>query len=480
MTNTHDKYKDSILVFIFTLACCLFAYGFALSNHTISIDVDGMDNFIHTINLGRWAHALLKVYVLHEPWVPFFSLAFSIICISASAVLISSHLKMTLNESLMFSCLFATFPQFAYQLQFTNQSDSFGIGLLLCTYSTVRFSYGGFLNYIFFFLINVFVISIYQSFALLPATLIAVFYLYKAASGNCELKKWFISSVLISLLTIVSAIGSIVISKFVKQHYGITDVSYFASMISWGNSDFKDAISGLWGFIYYNCFTQTWYGLNFYILTIISTIAIIIASIKRGIICFYTTVVLSLVVIISPFILNILIGSGTPARTLNQMPLVFGITIMLGLRLIKRKAISNAIVAIILLSSFGYINLLFYSDKVADDQTRMISEQIMSDVYHHYPELINKDTPLYMSGRINIKNLWKQYASDDFGISFYERGVSIRTVSYIENRGIANVTPVDERDLNDNQKNNITSLKKWPAEDSIKVVDGMILVRLPD
>ncbi|WP_336792065.1 glucosyltransferase domain-containing protein [Pantoea anthophila] len=470
--------KEAMQQLFFSLFFCIIAYGFSLSNHTISIDVDVMDNYLHTIDLGRWGHAILKRFVFHEPWIPFFSLAFSLICLSASSAIVSSYLQLSKINSLIFSALFVTFPQMAYQLQFSNQAETVGLALLACCYSVLLYSRQGIKTKIAFILINIFVISIYQSFTFLPVTLIALYHLKKANDGNGTLRSWFLDSVIVSVLTVIAVSVYFLISKQIKAYYHINDVSYFSALISWGKIGFIEAIIGVYKFILYQCYIATWYGFNLYFLSAVAIAAIAIRSMRNGANHFLTTIILSIVVILSPFILNILIGAGTPARTLSQLPLVFAATIAIAMQNVRKESFKVLVTIAIALSSCAYINILFYSDKVSDEQTHSLSEMIMNDMYRTYPDTARRETPVYFYGKLSLRNPWKPSGADEFGISFYERGESDRIGNYIRNTGLANILQVGKYDVNNEQKEAIKIMPEWPTPGYIKEVDGKVLIKM--
>ncbi|MGD9425258.1 glucosyltransferase domain-containing protein [Pantoea sp. NSTU24] len=478
MIKENLNYDARILTFASSLFFCLIAYGFSLSNHTISIDVDVMDNYLHTIDLGRWGHAVLKKYVFHEPWIPFFSLAFSLLCLSICSVVIVKYLQLSRTESFLFSALFVTFPQMAYQLQFSNQAETVGLALLACCYSLIVYSSGTYKSKITFIIINVLVISIYQSFVFLPITLIALFHLKKMADCHGSLKKWLYDSFSVSLLTIISVAIYFCISKLFKSHYHINDVSYFSALIAWGKIDFFDAVIGVYKFILYQCYLITWYGFNLYFLTAIAIVAIVVSSAKKDIRFLLPSIILSCIAILSPFILNILIGAGTPARTLSQIPLVFAAILVIGMQAIKKDFIKYFIAITIALSNCAYVNILFYSDKISEDQTYSISSSIINTMYRTYPETAIKETPVYFSGKINLKNPWKPERADEFGISFYERGESDRIGNYIRNTGLANILQVGKYSVSNAQKEALQTMPSWPQDGYIKEIDGKILVKL--
>ncbi|RYZ11630.1 MAG: hypothetical protein EOO24_05810 [Comamonadaceae bacterium] len=82
------------ICFLIALASYAFVHGFELTHFTLSIDEEPLDNFGQTLSAGRWGHALLKRHLLPEPYLPFLTMALSLILLSMAAALSAVHLRL--------------------------------------------------------------------------------------------------------------------------------------------------------------------------------------------------------------------------------------------------------------------------------------------------------------------------------------------------------------------------------------------------
>lgn len=64
-----------LISFITSLLVLLIVYGFELTHFSLSIDEEFTNNIAHTISMGRWGHALLKLTIFPEPFIPFYGSA---------------------------------------------------------------------------------------------------------------------------------------------------------------------------------------------------------------------------------------------------------------------------------------------------------------------------------------------------------------------------------------------------------------------
>lgn len=476
-TDSFD-FKVVRAAFIAAMISGLIAYGFELSHFTLSIDEETMDNFLHMVDFGRWGHAALKEYIFPEPWAPFYSLFFALAAISASASACSIFLRLNVREAILFSAIFASFPQMAYQLQFSNQSETVGLAVFLSAISAIFFRNKGFYGSVSFVILNIFVASIYQSLIFFSATLITISILKQVCDGETGFYGWVKESLKVAILLLASVILYLVITKVIKDHYNLHSVSYFSSMISWGQVGIAEGLINTWNYIKTSAYTIPYYGLNFYFISSITIILSCLSSLRFGARTFALSIIICFIVIISPFFLNIIIGAGTPARTLSQMPLVFSAGILLLARHFKKDAIHYALASVFVLTSCSYTSKMFYSDFIASEQDKRIAFKLMSDIHEKYPETKNKYIKLITHGSIEQVNPWVNFRSDDFGVSFFQRGISSRIGRFIYTSGIGNVTPAGEEELTNEQRNILSGMEVWDGRKGIEYKDGVVIVKL--
>lgn len=480
MNNISRNYRTEYIAFISALLSGVIAYAFELTHFTLSIDEENMDNYLHMVDFGRWGHAALKLYIFPEPWTPFFSIFFALVAISGAASVCSAYLKWETSEAVLFAALFSSFPQMAYQLQFNNQAETVGLAILLSSISALARKQKYILGPVIFIILNLFVASIYQSLLFFSATLITVYNLKEILDGRMTIKEWIKDSFVVTFLLVITVALYMLITKQIKEHYDMHSVSYFSSMIAWGGSSFNDVAERLWGYIKASAYTIPYYGLNFYFISTISIIVSCLISIRLGFKVFIASAIVTSVVLASPFFLNIIIGSGTPARTLSQMPLVFSSGIVLLARHVKAKHFHYAIAAIFVMISCNYVSKMFYSDYVVVEQDKRIAYQLISAIHDKYPQTINEKFKLVTYGSVKQSDAWSNCRSDDFGVSFFSRGDSTRIGRFVYSSGIGDVIPAGVYDLNDKQKEILKGMEVWRGAKGIEFKDGVVIVKLSE
>ncbi|PYG50413.1 glucosyltransferase GtrII-like protein [Pantoea sp. AG1095] len=479
--DSYFKKNTNILYgFIGAFISCLIVYGYELSHFTLSIDEDTTHNFIHMIDLGRWSHAWLKEFIFPEPWSPFSSMIVALICISAAAGICCYALGLNKTNSAYFSVLFIALPQFAYQLQFSNQDETFGVAIFLAASSAVLALKDRVIFFIAFILLNVIVLSIYQSLIFFSATLITIKLLIDTCNDNCSLKKWFNLSFKVAICLAISVAIYIILTSKIKSHYGVTSASYFSGLITWGTLGFSGGIKNAFSFIYERSGPYPLYGLATYTFTYLAAVLIICINAWKRNTNLALIVLLVLIILIMPYALNIAIGGGTPGRTLSQLSLVFSALIVIFFSYLKSDVIKSVITLSFLITACTTVSQLFYSDYISDKQNEMIARRIMHDIYNVQPEFGRDKSNIYFIGSLKDLNGWKKFNSDDFGVSFFERGDSGRIVNYINMSGIDKINYPQVNEIKEKYKGYLSSMQSWPNSGSIKLIDDNIIVKLSD
>lgn len=470
--------KTFLYSFLAAILSCFVVYGFELSHFTLSIDEDTTDNFLHTIDLGRWGHAFLKEYLFPEPWVPFSSLLFALICVSASAAICSVSMKLSKSGSVIFAILFISIPQLAYQFEFSNQDETFGIAILLSSASSLLLNNTNKTKFIIFVLLNFLALSIYQSLILFSATLMTLCYLKEYINGKLSFKSWIIKSSVISAGLVLSLGFYLIATKFIKQHYGVTSPSYFTSIIMWGQLGLHGGILNSFSFIYERSGPYPLHGLGMYKLTYLYSAMVLILTAKKNPSRLPLSMLLVSLCLLLPFAINIAIAAGTPGRTLTQIPLVFaGITVIF-FEEIRLHALKYFYCLCILLIGGTASSQLFYSDYVASNMDKEISSRILSDIFSKYPDFNEQKNRVGFYGSLHTQNPWKKFNADDFGVTFFERGSGQRVINMININGISKIQSIPEDQINKKYYERIEKMKSWPDTGGIEKVGDDIIVKI--
>ncbi|WP_159223362.1 glucosyltransferase domain-containing protein [Pantoea brenneri] len=462
------KYRHAFLAALLSL---LFMYGFELTHFTISIDEDSFDNFKHTVELGRWGHAFLRLYFLPEPYIPFYTMMISILILSASACITSEYIFKNKLQSITFSILYASIPALSYQLQFQNQADTFSIAILIATCMAIISEKKSLMKSVLFVALGVFVISIYQTILLLPLAITLCKNLVDTESSKKTILTGMLDLARIFILMLLSYLAYHFITKEIQDILHIPQSSYFNNVISWGKVPTSDALRNVITYLWWRLSGNSHYGLGMYVICILPVILISYQSFKER---SAYRLALVFIVYLYPFSLDVFTGSWLPARTLTQLPICFAtLTTILLFRIGNAPAIVSSLIILSIGSSSS--NKLFYADYVSNKQDDALSNQIIGSLLSRYPDFNAKINKVFIYGNDQIRNDWMPYNSENFGVSFFQYGDS-RIINYYNMNSYLKLTTVDFGVILKNQKK-IESLPCWPKNNSILKIDSNYIIK---
>jgi hypothetical protein len=206
------------------MVCGLALYGFEITNFSLSIDEEFSNNFAQTISLGRWGHALLREYILPEPFAAFFTPLLAVVTFSLSASVFAISTGLDKFYASVIAVLYVSIPQFTYQIAFSNQSDTVGIAFLLASISVYAFkstgykvlSYGTLVSVICYVMSS----SIYQSMVFLPVSMIISVVTFDLLRERITQKDSLFVLVKFAVLAAVSVIIYSLASRFAQAYTG--------------------------------------------------------------------------------------------------------------------------------------------------------------------------------------------------------------------------------------------------------------------
>lgn len=476
-------YNKFSKVFLCSFICSVIIYGYELTHFTLSIDEEFFDNFYQTVSLGRWGHAFLRWYILPEPFAPFFTTLVSLLFFSLSTTLVTYIYNLNTKDSCIMAALCMSVPQFAYQLDFANQSDTVSIGMLLSVLSALAFvkyaDKGIIKGCVLSIVAYVFSISIYQSLAILPITIILGWCLYSVLernASNAYIIKRLISFACISFASVI--IYSI-LTLLIQNITGAHATSYASSMFKWSRGFDKALFDTLAAIKSYFTFSA-YYGLGVYSLVIIPFFSILIKSIKdKKYAMLPSSIFLLVALMLSPFFMLAVFGFNQPPRTMTSLGFSFALISIIAVRYIKSDLLKVLLPVILVIYSCSIASQLFHSDFMSEQSDRYYAGRVMSDLYRKYPDFNPKLTPVYFYGMINKKNPWKMPNSDIFGESFFswDGGNNARMIAYIRMSGIDDLKRLDKTRVKE-AREYASSMDVWPKEGSIVRKNGIMVVKL--
>ncbi|MHC5606991.1 glucosyltransferase domain-containing protein [Escherichia coli] len=476
-----NKYKDSIIIFLSALISSLIVYGYELTNFTMSVDEEFSDNFNNTISLGRWGHAFLKLFILPEPYIPFFTALLSLVALSLSAFLTARLLKLDTFNSSILAVLYISFPQFAYQLEFSNQSDTVSLAIVASILVVHCFVQGKQSILSFRTLIAVFLytlsISVYQSFAILPIVIYIAYITSENIRDKHTVAENLINLIKFGVVAVISTVIYYFLNIYIQSQLGLSS-TYLQKMVGWNFSDINSSISQAIGYVvgYFN--GGSYFGFKVYSITLIAYVVVVVRLlIKRQVTT--SNLILPALLLISPMIMIVALCANLPPRTMLGLSVSFSVIITLSLLDTRLKAVKLGVAAIALAVGCANSSKLFYSDMIAYKSDESNARLIVNSIYTKYPFFDANKSPVYFYGGYYTKRPWKIESSDSFGgtILSWNGGVNKRIHAFLRTEGIADFKMMDPKAVW-KVREYATKQQLWPHPDSIQFKDGVMIVRL--
>lgn len=468
--------SNFFISFITSLLVLSIVYSFELTHFSLSIDEEFTNNIAHTISMGRWGHALLKSTIFPEPFIPFYTEMVSLIILALSCSVITTTLCLKTQQSLFFSILYSALPQFAYQLEFSNQSDTLATAVLLSSLSThlVLREKGVLLSFITPIIALTVSVSIYQSIIFLPVSIIASYICYAIANNKRDL---IFKSIVLkpSIVMIVAAVTYSLLTKIIQWHFGKSSESYFLNMIGWIHRPVNETIKSVVTFIVDYFSFNAPYGLSIYAFSLLFLLVTFTSPIKCRIMFLFSATA----VILSPFLMNAIIGGFLPPRAMNCLAISFAASGVIVFSLYPGKKILWAFPLIAFLYGTASSSKLFYTDYLSYNQDYNISSFIAHDIYKYIDTPPDRPVRVYFYGALNIDSVDKPLNHDMFGSSFlnWDAGNSARISAFMNATAIAKIIPASFDEVKSEIKI-IDSAPLWPNKESVFRVNNVILVKL--
>lgn len=466
------KFKKDIYGFLILFSFSIVVYGFYIFNSTLNIDGEFVDNFHQTIELGRWFHAILRKYILPEPFMVIFTPLIAVFVLTLSSVIICRVFRLKGIDAYIASMLFISFPQFSYQLEFLNQADTFTIAILACSLSAYFVIYRGWCAFVVSCLLLVSAIGIYQT---------AISYFWVVCFGYIYIRFCFydnkagllkiVSKVFFS--TLISACLYTIVSLWCKNYYGIRSGNYVNNYIYIGSGyDYAfSVLKGWFKFILGLKYTgEIGYAIIF--------IGMISLAFKKGLGNKYKIIVGGGVIASIPAFLMLISGGGIPARVfVGSSAALFVIFVALS-KIYTGNFFKMIVCGIIILNSV-FVNYLFFKDYAVrknDLKDAYLWINYMSE--HHIA--CDADSVMYIHGASHKNNLLGVRA-DTFGQSFFswDNGNYFRMVAFLRYYNLCYAETAGENEVKMVMPY-VKNMPNWPQNGSINKFGNIIVIKLSD
>lgn len=477
--------ESNIKLILFSIFISLVAYGFGLTNYSLSIDSESPVYSDFSMGLGRWGTNLVR-YHIFKGHTPYFTLLLGLLLLSMTAVELSKLFKFNDAKGYIFCGLFLTIPQLSYQLIFTMQADVVPLGFLLSIFavrlflkSTISvFSLRSISYFAISSLLLMFVIAIYQALILIPIVAYLIVVFQNSYSKDFNIKKEIINMVHFGILLLLSAILYYISVKIICP----TGEGGFLATYTTGesNNKFLDFFT-LW---FEHLKGKVYYGNKLFLfVTILSIFGIVNFILEKK--YFIIKLILLLLILIIPYSLSFFITNGYhPPRLYVASGIVFAFLITHFLANIRYQKTTILACAIICMCNIYFITQLFYSNYKIFNHDKDVARKIDSAIRLKYPEFDNYTNYVYFFGCIPYQEHEKFRLPDSevFGGSLFswDNGNNYRIINFFSFNDIAYYKMIDNKDTYLKIKDSISNMPTWPKQESIKLIDNVIIVKLGD
>ena len=464
--------KKDTYSFLIVFSFSIIIYGFYIFNSTLNIDGEFVDNFYQTIALGRWFHAILRKYILPEPFMVIFTPLIAVFVLTLSSIIICRVFRLKRKDAYIASMLFISFPQLSYQLEFLNQADTFAIAMLICSLSAYFIIYRGWCAFLLSSLLLVSAIGIYQT-AISYFWVVCFGYIYIEFcfyDNRADLLK-IVSKVFFS--TLISACLYIVASLWFKNHYGITLGNYVNNYIYMGASTdyILSILKGWFKFILGVKYT----GEIGYAMIFLGMLSLIV---KKNLRNKYKIIIGGMVIASIPAFLMIISGGGVPARVfVGSSAALFVIFIVLS-RVYTGNFFKMIVCGIVFVNSI-FVNYLFFKDYSVRKKD-LKDAYLWVDYMNEHHMTCDVDSVMYIHGASHENNLLG-VKSDTFGQSFFswDNGNYFRMVAFLRYYNLCRSKTAGENEVKMVMPY-IKNMPNWPQNGSINKFGNVIVIKLSD
>lgn len=497
--------RQNKMLILFTFAISWLVYGFELFGFSLSIDEEltsfgSAPDLDVYLRVGRWGIYLLNYVLYPHSILPYYPFLIAISAIALCSVLFTGTRIADTPSKLVFTIVFVTHPLHAHYLTFNTSNMYYGIGMALTAFSFLLFEKSfsrGKWPVIPYILLSViilaFSVSLYQ--AMIPFFLVlASFWVIWRVLEGCDTNLlsslrtilWIIAVVIISIG--LYKVLDIIIRQIVLGSGPENQLEYIDHMVLWGVLPFRDI---LWDLIQSTSeyLAGTRKDLNYtgwsvkVFLPLLAALVIVLNAKKRPFIQRVLLLAGMVMLVLSPFSLNIANGKPMPVRTLMAFPLMMALVWMLLVHQapVILKRIVTVLAFVLLISHFYGNTRLFYASYASWQADKVMAARIAE-------RIMMLDVPgKYTKPRVAFVG---QYArqqntlfmkSEVLGASFFEwdNGNPPRIKGLFRTMGMEEMELVEPEEIK-TLKRQIAEMPSWPRKGSVALVDGIVVVKLSD
>ncbi len=478
--------------------CSFLFHGAELINISINADEEqwmGRAAQEGALRLGRWGQFLLGKLLLPETVFPITSLSVFLFCYGLSFVLLVYLLKIRHHSSVVIaSPFFFGFPVLIYNLSYSALAFSIGIGILACTailYLSQWRSVGSFLACC---VLLAFGVSIYQSILWYTLVVFIADIITSCtkppedrAGALCFQRSLWYSGVLILGLAFYITIAYLVIHLFAGGR-----VSYVQSFLHWSDLFQQPAsvlkLSSLHIYRLYTGTAPIFLGQSLFYRLVVAALFIgvlshfIAAPRQRWTV--YLSVALILAILVAPFLQYPSAGGNMPYRTLVSLPAALAITALFASEASAewaRRWLALPLSILLILEFSAIDNRQYYAGIWGMERDKLLGSQIVTRIKQVAPG--QQTYTIAVIGNTQRYNdaIVPSVATSMLGTSFFQvnGGDSKRVALFLRFVSDANFVGVNLKQWEEAFRA-AGNMGSWPAADSIRLLDGFVVIKLSE
>jgi hypothetical protein len=477
---TTKNRNEFFLIYVFSILVAFIAYGFAITNFSLTVDSESPIYPHSSLELGRWGTNLVRYHLMGGLY-PYFTLLFGLIFLALTSVEITKILKIKGIYTYLFILLFLSFPQHAYQLVFTMQADAIPLGYFLGTLAVHFFiknkesKLQKIIYNILTILLLVCTIAIYQALIFIPFVLYMLYFFVQINDVETNIKTEFKKGLGFALILVIS-----VVLYFLSVKLFCPDVNSYLGDYASGN--LGNPFIAFYNLLVDNIYGNFYYGEKPFLIASLCVLVSIIWFIKDKKNA-WLKILLFLALLIVPFAMSFFIRNGYhPPRIYVSSTLVFAFVIVFVLQYIPKKFYTTVIFLSVLffLWNVFYITNLFYSQNKIFKHDLVLAENI-TDKINQFDDFNPETDYVYFYGVLPESHHIKLALpnSEIFGGSIFRwgNGDNWRLINFFRFNDIAYYRFMDDETSYNKVKDNFSKMPVYPQKGSIQKFENVVVIK---
>lgn len=488
------------------MALFMLLYFFKLANYSLQIDdeVAALRTSSEIwLTQGRWGAYLFEAWILPNPAIPFLATFLFGLFVSIGYIALLDAHGVKHPGVLHYATfpIFVAFPTWIYLVAFAANSGAAGLATMFCCFAALAYSRliarrhaaGGRVSWVLFgcsVLTVALASGIYQTFIFVSAVLGLGVLLVVSLRNRLPCRVLIVDALLLLAILLVGVVLYKLLNDLFMRMQGVRSSGYInhfmdIRLVIDDPLAMFDVVRDAMSRTYFS--DIQYYGVRapgFQALIILGCIALVIARAPLSVAQRVCNMTLGGVLLVAPFVMHALSG-GMPVRSVVAAPSVVWLFAMIGLTCGRRWLEFLTSVALVL-SLFGILHVVNTMQAV-DTYVRAHDRHLAADLYRRVAEVnprfdTTKPVVVDIHGAKHFDAPLPRTFSTTWGYSFFEwdeGNPQHRMLPYMRLHGYANLVLATPAQRKENLPH-FQDMPSWPAVGSVRVVDGVTLIKLGD